>query len=127
MKKVETVNQYFDSLTPESRKALQSLREIVQAAAPSAEEYISYQMPALKQNGPLVYYAAFKNHISLFPGSSKLIEEQFGSELEGYRTSKGTIQFPMGKPLPAPLIKKIVKARLKENVARATAKQPVKK
>jgi uncharacterized protein YdhG (YjbR/CyaY superfamily) len=79
-------------------------------------------MPAFKLQGPLVYIGAFSNHCSLFPGNSKLVEEQFKAELGNYVTSKGTIQFPNGQPLPAALIKKIVKARVKDNEDRAAAK-----
>ena len=122
MKKITTVKQYFASLAPAQREALEELREIILAAAPDAEECVSYSMPALRLNGMLVYYAAFTKHISLFPGNAKLIEEQFGDQLEGYVTSKGTIQFPIGKKLPAGLIKKIVKARVKDNLAKLAAK-----
>jgi uncharacterized protein YdhG (YjbR/CyaY superfamily) len=123
MKKVETVDEYLKTLPKESKEALLELREIVRSAAPKAEEYISYQMPALKHAGrPLVYYAGFKNHTSLFPAGSKMIDEKFGAELTGYKTSKGTIQFPHGKKLPVGLIKQIVKARMKENEEHAKAK-----
>jgi len=120
--KFETVDEYLAAAAPTSKPTLLKLREIILSAAPGAEECISYQMPALRLNGMLVYYAAFKNHLSLFPGSSKMVDEQFRDELGAYITSKGTIQFPLDKPLPATLIKKIVKARLKENAEKSASK-----
>jgi len=77
-------------------------------------QVISYRIPMFKYNGMLVGYAAFKNHCSLFPTGSGVLD-QFEQELKGYRTSKGTIQFPSDKPLPDALVKKIVRARVKEN------------
>jgi len=77
-----------------------------------ATEAISYGIPAFKYNGPLVWFAAFSNHCSLFPGASVI--KAFKNELKGYKTSKGTIHFPVEKPLPAGLVKKMVKARLAE-------------
>lgn len=106
---------YLAALTPEERAALQKLRRTIKAAAPAAEECISYRMPAFRLNGLLVAYAAFTNHCSLFPcGSTKA----FAKDLAGYQTSKGTIRFDPKAPLPVTLVRKIVKARLAENAAR---------
>jgi len=113
-----TVEDYMAALPDGSRAALEELRTTIKAAAPEAAETISYQMPAFKDHGRiLVYYAAFKDHYSLFPASEAVIES-LGEELKPYVTGKGTIRFEMGKPLPTALVKRIVKARLEENAAR---------
>ena len=112
------VEEYMAALPQGSRKALERLRKTIKAAAPEATEAISYQMPAFRDHGRvLVYYAAFKDHYSLFPASGAVIET-FAEELKPYLTSKGTIRFDLGKPLPVALVKKIVKARLEENAER---------
>jgi uncharacterized protein YdhG (YjbR/CyaY superfamily) len=106
---------YLATLSPDKRAALQKLRRTIKAAAPEAEECISYRMPAFRQNGLLVAYAGFANHCSLFPcGSVKA----FSKELARYETSKGTIRFDAKKPLPVSLVRKLVKARVAENAAR---------
>jgi uncharacterized protein YdhG (YjbR/CyaY superfamily) len=115
--KPETVDQYLAGVPGEQRAALERLRETIRAAAPEATETISYGMPAYKLHGSLVGFAAFKNHCSFFPMSATLIEAH-KEELSGYRTSKGTIQFTADKPLPAPLVRKLVKQRAAENEAR---------
>ena len=125
-KKIETVEQYFATLSPDAKPAMNKMRETIRSAAPDAEECISYRIPAFRQNGILVYYAAFKNHISLFPANVKLVADLFTKETEKYITSKGTLQFPRDKPLPVTLIKKIVKARIKDNNERAAAKKSKK-
>jgi uncharacterized protein YdhG (YjbR/CyaY superfamily) len=113
MKKVNTVGEYFDALPPRVRDRVESLRKAIRHAAPQAEEVISYNMPAFKWNGMLVWYAAFKQHIGFYPKASALVA--FKSELAPYKTSKGAVQFPIEKPIPTNLVKKIVKFRLKEN------------
>jgi uncharacterized protein YdhG (YjbR/CyaY superfamily) len=93
---------------------LNKIRATIRSVAPpEATEIISYGLPAFKYKGVLVWFAAFSNHCSLFPGSSVI--EAFKNELKGFSTSKGTIQFPLDKPLPAGLVKKLVKARIAEN------------
>lgn len=110
----KTVDEYIKKAPPEVRDKLISLRKTIKAAAPpEAQEKISYQIPTFTHHGNLVHFAAFKDHLSLFPGSSGV--EAFKKELVGYKTSKGTIQFPLDKPLPMALITKIVKFRVKEN------------
>lgn len=110
-----SVDEYMAGLPGDSRAALDKLRKTIQAAAPEATDAISYGMPAFRDHGRiLVYYAAFKEHYSLFPASKQVIAD-FEEELRNYPTSKGTIRFPMDKPLPTALVKKIVKARLAEN------------
>ena len=104
------------ALQPENvRIALEKMRQVIKATAPDAAEVISYGMPAYRYHGMLVYFAGFKNHYSLFPGNASMIAEM-ADELKGYKTSKGTIQFAPDKPMPVTLIKKIVKARMKENL-----------
>jgi uncharacterized protein YdhG (YjbR/CyaY superfamily) len=113
-----SVEDYLAALPEESRAALEKLRQMIKAAAPEATETISYQIPAFKDHGRLlVYYAAFKDHCSLFPASMKVIEDH-RKELEPYYTAKGTIRFHPDKPLPAALVEKLVKARLVENAER---------
>jgi uncharacterized protein YdhG (YjbR/CyaY superfamily) len=110
-----SVEDYLAALPAESRAALEKLRRTIKAAAPEATETISYQMPAFKDHGRfLVSYAAFKDHCSLFPASNA-VTEALGEELKPYLSGKGTIRFHPDKPLPATLVKRIVKARLEEN------------
>jgi uncharacterized protein YdhG (YjbR/CyaY superfamily) len=113
-----SVEDYLAALPEEPRAALEKLRKTIKAAAPEATETISYQMPAFKDHGRLlVSYAAFKDHCSLFPMSKKVIEAH-REDLKPYFTGKGTIRFYADKPLPAALVKKLVKARIEENAAR---------
>lgn len=113
-----SVDAYMAALPEPSRAVLEGLRATIRAAAPGATELISYGMPAFKVHGRLlVYYAAFKNHVSLFPASGSAIEAH-REELAPYVTSKGTIRFSLDAPLPADLIARIVKARVAENAAR---------
>lgn len=118
---IKDIDTYL-SLQPENvQSKLEKLRQIIKAAAPDAEEVISYGMPAFRLNGMLVYFAGFKNHYSFFPGNASLIANM-EEELKGYKTSKGTIQFELDKPLPVALIKKIVKARVMENLSKPKKK-----
>jgi uncharacterized protein YdhG (YjbR/CyaY superfamily) len=115
------VEQYLSAVPEPARSTLVKVRAAVRAAAGTeATETISYGMPAFRYKGMLVWYAAFKEHCSFFPGNSSLIEE-FGEELAGYSTAKGTIRFPVDKPLPSSLIRKIVRARMAENDRRKNA------
>lgn len=107
------VDEYLAQVSEAARKTFFELRDAILAAAPAeATETISYKIPAIKYNGIVVWYGAFSKHCSLFPGAS--VAAAFEKELKGYSTSKGTIQFPLGKPIPKALVKKIVKARVKE-------------
>jgi uncharacterized protein YdhG (YjbR/CyaY superfamily) len=111
----EEVDEYLAGVPEPARSTLKELRATIRSQVPTeATETISYRMPAFKYKGKvLVWYAAFSDHYSLFPGGS--VTEALKDELKGYRTSKGTIQFPSNKPLPIALINKIVKARIAEN------------
>jgi uncharacterized protein YdhG (YjbR/CyaY superfamily) len=111
------IDDYLSVIPEEVRTVLEKLRQTIKKAAPNAEEVISYQMPAFKYYGLLVSFAAFKNHCSFFPMNSTLIKA-FKDELKPYDTAKGTIRFSVDKPLPATLVKKIVKIRIKENESR---------
>jgi len=124
----KTVDEYLAALPIEVRSVLSQLRNTIKSTAPKAEEAISYGMPGYKYYGALVYFAAFKNHCSFFPGSSQVIK--LYDELKSFKTAKGTIQFSIDKPLPATIIKKMVKARMKENEERFMMKKvnrPLKK
>jgi len=118
---IKTVDDYLNTLPVDVRFVLDKLRSTIKSMAPEAEEVISYGMPGYKYHGMLVYFAAFKNHCSFFPGSSQIIKMY--DELKEYNTSKGTIQFTIDKPLPVSLVKKIVKARMRQNEARLATKQ----
>jgi uncharacterized protein YdhG (YjbR/CyaY superfamily) len=117
MEKPGSVDEYLASLPDDKRTALEKLRKTIRSAAPMATEKISYGMPAFHHRGNLVYYAAFKDHCSLFPGSKKVLADH-ADELAGFETTKGTIHFTVDEPLPAALIKKIVKERIAENEAK---------
>jgi uncharacterized protein YdhG (YjbR/CyaY superfamily) len=110
----KTVEDYLAAVPEPARSTLQRMRTAIRSAVPAeATEVISYGIPAFKYNGPLVWFAAFSNHCSLFPGASVI--KAFKKELERYEISKGTIQFPVDKPLPTSLVKKMVKMRLAES------------
>ena len=112
--KFTTVSEYISSLPAATKPIAKEMRAIIKKAAPGAEEVISYNIPAFKLNGLLVWFAGHKNHIGFYPRSSVI--ELFKKELAKYEPSKGTIQFPLDKPLPVGLITKIVKYRVKENL-----------
>lgn len=109
----KTIDEYIESFPEDIQAILKALRQAIREAAPQAEETISYQMPAFRQNSILVYFAAFKNHIGFFPTASGV--SAFNQKLSTYDTSKGTVRFPFDKPLPLDLIKEIVRFRVKEN------------
>ncbi len=111
----QTVDDYLAALPEEARATLEKIRKTIKAVAPKAAEVISYQIPMYKHHGMLVGFAAFKDHCSFFPGAKPMAT--YKDELKGYKTSKGTIRFPIGKPLPAALVKKLVKTRIAENEA----------
>ena len=111
--KPKTVDEYLATVPQPARNTLDQMRAAIRSAVPAdATETISYSIPAFKLKKVLVWYAAFASHVSLFPTASVI--ESFKNELQGFSVSKGTIQFPIDKPLPIALIKKIVKARVAE-------------
>ena len=110
----------MSALPKNVRSILEGLKKTIKQAAPQAEEVISYNMPAFKFNGMLVWYAAYKEHIGFYPTASPI--KVFKDELAGYKTSKGAIQFPIEKAIPTTLIKNIVKFRINENLEKAKRK-----
>ncbi len=112
--KPETIDDYLDRVPADKRAVLEKLRKTIKAAAPKAQECISYQIPAFRLNGVLVGFGASVDHCAFYPFSGTIVGAH-KAELKGYETSKGTIRFHPDKPLPATLVRKIVKARLAEN------------
>ena len=115
-----TVDEYIASFPEETQVKLQELRSTIRAAAPEAEEKISYQMPTFFLKGNLVYYAAWKKHIGFYAIPSA--NEAFQDELAAYTVSKGAVQFPFDQPLPVDLVTRMVRFRVAENLARAEAR-----
>ncbi len=108
-----TVGDYIAAVPEPAIGPLRRLRATIRSVVPrDAREVISYRIPAFKRDRVLVWYAAFAHHVSLFPGGSVL--DRFADDLRGYKTSRGTVQFPLDEPLPVQLIKRIVKARVLE-------------
>jgi len=112
----KNIDEYIKTYPTNIQSILEQMRQTIRKAAPEAIEAISYQMPAFKLNGNLVYFAAFKYHIGFYPTSSGI--EAFKQELSPYKTSKGAAQFPLDKPIPYDLVEKIVLFRVKENLAK---------
>jgi uncharacterized protein YdhG (YjbR/CyaY superfamily) len=115
-----TVDEYIASFPEEAQAKLRELRAVIRAAAPDAEEKISYQMPTFYLKGNLVYFAAWKKHIGFYAIPSA--NAAFQDELAAYTVSKGAVQFPLDQPLPVDLITRMVRFRVAENLARAEAK-----
>jgi uncharacterized protein YdhG (YjbR/CyaY superfamily) len=116
-----TVDDYISARPPEVQAILQRIRSVLRSAAPDAEEVISYRMPALKQDGFLVYFAAFKNHIGLYPpvrGDARIEKAALP-----YAGDKGNLRFPLDQPIPYRLIERIAKHRLKQNLASAAGRR----
>ena len=110
----EKVRTYLAALPPKTRAEVRKLRAAIRAAAPAAVEGFSYGIPGFRLNGrPLVWYAGWRHHTSMYPMTA-VVRTKLGSQLDGYEMSKGTIRFPLGEPLPLPLVKRIVKARVAE-------------
>lgn len=120
MEKHNTIDEYIASFPAEIKKILQQLREDLQQMVPDAKQKISYAIPTFTLNGNLIHFAGYKNHIGLYPGSKAI--EILAEDLKGYHTSKGTVQFPVDKPLPMDLIKKIVAFCVAQNLAKAKKK-----
>lgn len=121
----QSIDEYILQFPPEIQEILEKLRKVIKEAAPEAEEKISYQMPTFVLHGNLIHFAAFKNHIGLYPTPSGI--DNFKNELAEYKGAKGSIQFPLKKPMPYELISKIVKFRVAENIQNAEEKLKKKK
>ncbi|MBX9459086.1 MAG: DUF1801 domain-containing protein [Rhizobium sp.] len=119
------VAAYLDAVDGPRRALLERIRTIVRAEAPDAEEVIAYGIPTFKLSGNLVHYAAFKNHMSFFPGGTAH-NDAFKDELAGYKVAKGTIQFTTEQPLPDDLIRRIVRMRIAENRDLAASRRTTK-
>lgn len=120
IKKPLNIDEYIGSFSNDVQEILEKVRMTIQKAAPDATEKISYSMPAFEQNGIVVYFAAFKNHIGLYALPTG--HEAFAAELSKYKSGKGSVQFPLNQPMPFDLISKIVKFRVKENMEKAKKK-----
>lgn len=119
-----SIDEYIAMFSPETQKILQTLRTAIKTAAPQAEEKISYQMPTFYLHGNLVHFAAWKNHVGFYPGANGI--SKFQDELAAYAGAKGSVQFPLEKPLPLKLIQKIVTFRVAENLTKAAMKSSKK-
>ncbi len=117
----QTIDEYIAGFPKDVQEKLQQVRRTIREAAPDAQEKISYKMPTFTLKGNLVYFAAFKNHLGFYPIPSGI--EEFKEELSAYQQGKGSVQFPLDKPIPYDLISRIVKFRVKENLAKAEAKK----
>lgn len=122
-RRFDTMDEYIMTFSPDVRNILEDLREAIRDSVPTAEETIAYGIPTFKLNGNLVHFAAFKHHIGFYPGGPSAIEA-FKKELVQYKQSKGTIQFPLDRPIPLELVKRIVQFRVKENASLLTKKHP---
>ena len=119
--KFQTVEEYFSIFPDDIKQKLEKIRQTIKKAVPEANEIISYNMPAFRYYGILVYYAAHKNHIGFYPANTEVLEI-FKNKLSAYKTSKGTIQFPYEVDLPISLIKNIVIFRSEQNIHKDISK-----
>ena len=118
-KQFKTIDEYIKTFPADIQSTLEKIRQTIREAAPEALEAISYQMPTFFLEGNLVHFAAFKNHIGFYPAPTGI--EAFAKELSLYKGAKGSVQFPLEKPLPVELIERIVRFRVKENTRKALA------
>jgi len=116
----QTTDEYIALFPADVQEKLQELRETIRSCAPEATEKISYQMPTFYLHGNLIHFAAFKNHIGLYPTPNGI--NAFNNELSIYESGKGSVQFPLNQPFPLELVKKIVKFRVEENIKKAQEK-----
>ena len=121
----KNIDEYIANFPKDVQIILQEIRAVIHQAAPDTEETISYQMPTFKLKGNLVHFAAFQNHIGFYPVPTGI--EAFKEELSVYKGGKGSVQFPLDKPMPLDLIRKIVKFRAAENLKKAETKSKKKK
>jgi uncharacterized protein YdhG (YjbR/CyaY superfamily) len=122
----KTVDEYLAAVPEVQRRTLEKIRQAIRAAAPGAEELISYGIPLYKQNGHVAAFGAFKKHCSFFPTSNTMLKK-YAAELKPYKVIGSTVQFPVDKPLPASLVKKMVKEKLRENEAQLQLKKTATK
>lgn len=116
MPSFNTVDEYIASFPVDRQALLQSVRQVIREVAPEAQESIAYKMPAYKLNGPLAYFALFENHLGFYPTPEGV--SVFESDLKQYKQGKGSVQFPLDRPLPLELIRRIVRQRVQENKAK---------
>jgi uncharacterized protein YdhG (YjbR/CyaY superfamily) len=114
----KSIDEYIAEFPPGTRKVLEELRALIKAAAPDATEKISYAIPTFYLNGNLVHFAGFEKHVGFYPEPSGI--EAFREELKPYKSAKGSVQFPLGQPLPTDLIRKMVELRVAENTGKAS-------
>jgi uncharacterized protein YdhG (YjbR/CyaY superfamily) len=112
-----SIDAYIAEFPPETQKVLQQVRALIKASAPDATETISYAIPTFDLNGHLVHFAGYERHVGFYPTGSGV--EAFKDELKPYKGGKGSVQFPLGQPRPADLIRRIVEFRVEENMGRA--------
>lgn len=122
---INVIDEYIATFDDEIQKILHEVRQTIKEVVPEVEEKISYQMPTFYLKGNLVHFAAFKNHIGFYPAPSGIAA--FKEELSQYKGAKGSVQFPLDKPMPLELIKRIVKYRVDENIMKANEKAKTKK
>jgi uncharacterized protein YdhG (YjbR/CyaY superfamily) len=118
--KVKTIDEYIAGFEDDIQKTLQEIRNFIKSVAPEATEKISYGIPTFYLNGNLVHFAAFKDHYGFYPTPSGI--DEFEKELAPYRSGKGTLRFPVNKPLPWKIIKKVIHFRVKENLNKKRSK-----
>lgn len=115
----QSIDAYIAQFPPETRKVLEEVRALIKASAPDAAERVSYAIPTFDLNGRhLVHFAGYERHVGFYPGASGI--EAFKGELKAYKGGKGSVQFPLGRPLPADLIRRIVEFRIEENLRKAS-------
>ncbi len=117
----KTIDEYIATFPVEVQQHLKQIREVIKKTAPQAEEKIGYGMPTFTLNGNLIHFAAYKNHIGLYPAPQAL--EEFKEALSGYKGSKGAVQFPLDQPIPLPLIERITKYRVQKNLEKPLKKK----
>lgn len=116
-----SIDEYISTFPEDVQQKLQSIRSVIKNTAPEAVEKISYQMPTFYLHGNLVHFAAFKHHIGFYPAAKGI--EAFNQELSAYKGAKGSVQFPLDKPLPLDLITRIVKFRVEQNMQKTSSKK----
>lgn len=114
----KSIDEYIAEFPPETRKVLEELRGLIKKSAPDATEKISYAIPTFYLNGNLVHFAGYEKHIGFYPGAGGILA--FKEDLKPYKSAKGSVQFPLGQPLPTDLIRRIVEFRVKENTGKAS-------